>query len=474
MSSTEFDFNIDDILAEFYAQERAQAAARPPQEVPVPVPAPVAPPAEQPPVWAEPPGLRAPEPPPQLVPEPEPLQSQPALEVELEFDPEEQEEEEDPRRPSLFIRILRGFFGLVFAAAGLFVLGWMLVNVHPDSGPVSAASRTQLNLLSKLDTYANNAASDALSELTYIRKIYTIPENATSAPAPNPANYGSTDDPQVIMDLINSASILLDGQEMAFDPNADFQSGKSIRYYYDETILAIAWKEIINGKCCSFAEVKVADGSQLRRKLAGDSYGSSVQLYASDMAKAANAVVAMNGDFYAFRPIGITAYQRQIYRCNSPTLDTCFFTASGDMLFSYAGEHTDWDETQQFVDDNDVLFGVTFGPVLVDNGELRSISRYPIGEVDRTYSRSAIGMLGQLHYLCMTINYDAGYSTAATLQQEAQIIYDKGCIKAYALDGGQTSILLMGGEWVNHVDWGNERTMSDIIYFATALPEETA
>ena len=261
---------------------------------------------------------------------------------------------------------------------------------------------------------------------------------------------------------------------MAFDPNADFQAGKEIRYYYDETILAITWKEIIDGKCCSCAEVKVADGSQIRRKLSGDTYGSSIQLYASDMAKAANAVVAINGDFYAFRTIGITAYQRQIFRCNSPTLDTCFFTASGDMLLSYAGEHTDWDETQQFVNDNDVVWAITFGPILVDNGELRTVGSYPIGEINTTYSRSSIGMLDTLHYFCMTVNYDDGYAVASTLSQLAQFMYDKGCQKAYALDGGQTSVMLMNGELVNHVDFGYERTVSDIIYFATALPEEEA
>ena len=51
-------------------------------------------------------------------------------------------------------------------------------------------------------------------------------------------------------------------------------------------------------------------------------------------------------------------------------------------------------------------------------------------------------------------------------------MYIKGCQKAYELDGGQTSILIMNGEAINHVDWGNERTMSDIIYFATAIPED--
>ena len=95
---------------------------------------------------------------------------------------------------------------------------------------------------------------------------------------------------------------------------------------------------------------------ELRRKLAEDSYSSSVQLYASDMANASNAVVAMNGDFYAFRDLGITAYQRKLYRNNPAQVDSCFFTASGDMLFTRAGELMGEGEAEAFIEANDVVF----------------------------------------------------------------------------------------------------------------------
>jgi hypothetical protein len=58
-----------------------------------------------------------------------------------------------------------------------------------------------------------------------------------------------------------------------------------------------------------------------------------------------------------------------------------------------------------------------------------------------------------------------------TLAQATEYIFAKGVEKAYALDGGQTSSMVFNGELVNRVDWGNERTMSDIIYFASAVPE---
>ena len=374
-------------------------------------------------------------------------------------------------------RRIPGFFrallSLIFFALSLAVLCFAVLYLHPASGTVSFSSAdTKLRLSDKLDVYVNNAASDAFGDLAYIRKIYTLQESATVAPAPDPNGFGMTYDPADITALIQKASILLDGQKMTFDPSADFVPDEPIRYYLDDTIFVVAWKEYIEQRCCTFAEVKVAHGSQLRRKLAEDSYSSSVQLYASDMANASNAVVAMNGDFYAFRDLGITAYQRKLYRNNPAQVDSCFFTASGDMLFSRAGELMGEGEAERFIQENDVLFAVAFGPVLVDNGELQYCSAYPIGEINTEYSRSCIAMTGDLHYLLMTINHTPDARPRATINELARIIYSKNVWKAYTLDGGQTAEIIMMGGPINHVDFGEERAVSDIIYFATAIPEE--
>lgn len=363
---------------------------------------------------------------------------------------------------------------IVFSVVCLIVLAWVLFNVHPASGSSVSTGQagTVLKLSDKLDVYMNNVASDALGELAYIKKIYTLQESDTVAPVPNPENFGRTTDVAVIQDVIKRAGHLLEGQSVSFDPHADFVPGEEFMYYLDDTIMVIAWKEYINERCCTMAEVKIAHGSQIRRKLAEDSYSSSVQYYASDMANAANAVIAINGDFYAFRDLGITAYQRQLYRNNPATVDSCFFTASGDMLFSRAGELMGEGEAQQFIEDNDVVFAIAFGPVLVDNGELQYCESYPIGEINSEYSRSCIGMTDDLHYLLMTINHTSDGRPRATINELARFIYSKGVQKAYTLDGGQTAEIVMFGGPINHVDFGYERTVSDIIYFATAIPNE--
>ena len=56
---------------------------------------------------------------------------------------------------------------------------------------------------------------------------------------------------------------------------------------------------------------------------------------------------------------------------------------------------------------------------------------------------------------------DAGYAMAR-----------RGCWKAYTLDGGQTASTAFHYTLINPVQFGEEKAISDIIYFASAAPEE--
>ena len=46
-----------------------------------------------------------------------------------------------------------------------------------------------------------------------------------------------------------------------------------------------------------------------------------------------------------------------------------------------------------------------------------------------------------------------------------------GAEQAYALDGGQTAVIVTGDKLINRPSYGYQRAISDIIYFATALPD---
>ena len=317
------------------------------------------------------------------------------------------------------------------------------------------------------------AACSAGAEKYSLR--FRIDEAALSAPTPNPDKFGSTDDPAVVQALLETdeAKRLIGDETVVWSADIERIPGTQIHYYLDETILTIVWQEVANRGVGTFSEVFVADGSQLRRKIDGDAFGSMEFRTTTQYAQETNAVLTLGGDFYNHgRACGIVVYQRQIYRFEPNTCDTCFITADGDMLFAYRGQFQTQEEAQRFVDENDVLFSLCFGPVLIDNGEDVTPEQYQWGEIKDDYARSVLGMFGKGHYMTVNMNCQLpNYYYLSTLRAAADEVVKRGCQKAYTLDGGQTATTVFNYQLINPVQFGWEKTISDVIYFATALPE---
>lgn len=303
--------------------------------------------------------------------------------------------------------------------------------------------------------------------------IYEIPADAQVAPKPNPEGYGSTEDPASLQWLLDKAEYMLDGQELYFHTDVELFEGSQVRYYLDETIFAITWKEVIDGSVYTFSEVKINHPSQFRRHLAGGEYGSGVQLYPTEMAQTVNAVVASSGDFYRNRTngFGINVYEGQVRRVEGTYAETCYIDSNGDMSFTYGGDILTTAAAKEYVEENDICFSLCFGPILVDNYELIEHTNYGIGEINEGYARSALCQMGQLHYLVAIANVEGQYMQVPTVKAFSKNILATGCRMAYCLDGGQTAVIAMDGELVNRPAKGSQRKISDIIYFATAVPE---
>ena len=400
------------------------------------------------------------------------------------------------------------------------LLLFVLCRVAPASGSAAAtkAPLKTVDIAASVNRYATEkaraaaaaasahaeelAAQQAIEEAAK-KTVYKIAEDATVAPAPLLSGFGkvSTANAAEIMTIVQQArdsGLLGEDERIVFDPNVEFNTGsyyQDIQYYLDDTLLVICWKEIIDGNTCTFCEVKMQDGSQIRRKLAGDMFGSDVLEYTTSMHEATNAVVSVNADYYRFRDMGIVVYNRQLYRFNESLylnrygqdlkkyncVDTLFVTGSGDFLFFHQYEETTPEITQQFIIDNDIVFSVAFGPVLVENGRLNGTRDfeeewYPIGEVNTGYSRAGIGQVDHLHYLYMSLNHSDEKQARWHVKEFAQHFYEKGVLNAYNLDGGQTGeIVFQGNEAYNHVDHVNgtsSRQVSDMIFFASAINGE--
>lgn len=326
-----------------------------------------------------------------------------------------------------------------------------------------------------MDAYkesVSGASSDALAAARSVRKHFWIPGGTALCPKPDPACYGETDDPKTLSWLLEDARELLDGQDTLFSTDVEILRGSKVTYYLDETILAVTWKQVFDDFVYTISEVKISDPSQFRRKLAGDQYDYRYHYTTSAMASESNAVVASGGDFYRNRQFGIIVYDGEVKRVDrTDVTETCFVTRSGELIFSHCGELNDVEQAQKFVDENDIGFSLAFGPILIENGERCEAKNYALGEANQFYPRAALCERDTLHYLLVTANSEAGHRSYQNIHTFAKNIATFGCKQAYTLDGGQTAVIVMDGKPLNKVQFGEERPNSDMIYFATALPE---
>ena len=373
-------------------------------------------------------------------------------------------------QPSLLKKILRILLSLPVTAVCLVVTLLLLSFLLGHVGTSTAASQSDVAIMDKFDQYVTNEIMSKLGDFMDVERVYWLDDNDQVAPKPNAANFGETDDPSSLQWLLDEAADLLDGQEMLFSTDVEIIPGSKITYYLDETILVITWKQGIHGCAYTFSEVKIAHPSQFRRFLSGGQYGSGVLHRTSEMAASVNAVTASAADYYSYRTFGVLVNNGTVYKNNANTLDTCFIDDKGDLLFVPAEELTDETDLEKYVEENNVRFSISFGPILLVDGEYQAPYRYPVGEISEQYSRAALCQLGNLHYTLVTANYQRYYSTVPNLRIFANHLAELGIKKAYTLDGGQTATIVTNNEVINQVSYGSERYISDIIYFATALP----
>ena len=354
--------------------------------------------------------------------------------------------------------------GLISAVVTVFLLAGMLwANSGASSGMQAQA---KLALMDKYNMFIANTTSEALDGIVTIEKVYFLNDEDLVAPMPDPEKYGQTQNPGDMTAVIEKAARLLDGQELIFSPDITLAEGSKIKYYLDDTILAITWKEKVGRTVYTFSEVKIAHPSQFRRFLSGGDYGTRLLYTTTEMAQSVNAVTASSADYYSYRAFGNTVYNGVVRRSGDRLLDTCYVDENGDLNFTLMGEVVKTEDVEAYVKEHNIRFSLAFGPVLVLDGELLAKNHYSIGEAADFYSRAALCQQDKLHYMVVTAN-----SGGVNMETFGTYLRDKGVKTAYALDGGQTATIVTGNERMNDVDYGGERDISDIIYFATAIPE---
>lgn len=344
----------------------------------------------------------------------------------------------------------------------------LLVLVGLGTGNTAGAEtiREKLECMDRFDQYMTNVKVDALDGILSVKKVYWLRDSDVVAPEPDPEGYGQVEDPAKLQAVLEAAEELLDGQELIFTTDTEISEGSKVTYYLDETILAITWQHNDGRTVYTCSEVKIAHPSQFRRFLSDGKYGSGKLYLASEMAASVNAVTASNGDYYAFRSYGNMVLDGEVKRWGNNYLDTCYVDKNGDLLMVDYGKVVSKEQVEAFVEENDIRFSLAFGPILLRDGKRVEKFFYAIGETDGLYSRAAICQQGPLHYMLVSAN-----RKGQNVSQFSKHLQQMGVQNAYMLDGGQTAEIITGDELMNKVDYGGERKTSDILYFATAVPD---
>lgn len=349
-----------------------------------------------------------------------------------------------PRRPEKEL-ISKALFAVV-------ALACLLSSYFISSGGLvenNAVSKTQRSAVFDLRQGFDLISSNVVNSINGLPKVYVLPMNESPAPAPNPDGYSSyVDEDGDVHDTYTDETITVDCSRKFY------QVGKY------RVIAAVA-------------RIKISHPTQLRSFFAGGEYSTTVRARPSQMARQANAIVAINGEFYNYASHDdILIRNGTEYRSikTFTYIDTLFIDSNGDFHIMTTSKAV---ETGLFeTPDYQINHSVFFGPGLVVDGE---VVHYNLDEYTIWGSRnprSAIGQAGPLEYVLVAVEGRSANSKGLSTDFLADFMKELGCTQAYNVDGGQSSMMVFNGKLYNKVSNNNERQFGDIIYFGSALPED--
>ncbi|MBR1586070.1 MAG: phosphodiester glycosidase family protein [Clostridia bacterium] len=265
--------------------------------------------------------------------------------------------------------------------------------------------------------------------------------------------------------------------ESAYSTTKDAKGRVTAWRYEDPTITVEAYSDRVKARNnsmfgCDYwvATVEIADASQLRT-LSEKGFDRDVQTTAEKLAKRANAVLAINGDFYSFSGEGYILRQGKVF------LDLVNVRKKWDVL--QIDEDGDFHglkipkrgTVKDTIDGKRVINSFYFGPILVVDGKVQEFANDAEKASQDRKQRMAIAQVGPLKYMCICCAGPVYGNDGMTLREFANLIAQQKDVKiAYNLDGGDSTRMIFHGEKIN----GNrekstsKRGIVDIIYFASA------
>jgi len=253
--------------------------------------------------------------------------------------------------------------------------------------------------------------------------------------------------------------------ETSTEPQSQSEAAVTDSSYEDENIKITLETVRKYDSNIYIADIQVSEPSYLKTALANHTYGRNITATTSDMAEENNAIFAINGDYYGFRDGGYVLRNGVAYRetARSGENDALVIDKDGNLSVVAEGE-----VSLDSLSDQGAWQVLSFGPGLVEEGEVVVNSSSEVGKAMSSNPRTAIGQISDLHYVVVVSDGRTSESAGLSLLQLAQVLKDKGCAVAYNLDGGGSSTMYFNGKVINQPTSGRgnrgERKVSDIVY----------
>lgn len=234
--------------------------------------------------------------------------------------------------------------------------------------------------------------------------------------------------------------------------------------YHDDQIDIVLTTMRVENTTVYVADVQIADISLLKTALAGNTYARNLTETTSVQAANAGAILAINGDYYGAQERGYVLRNGVLYRASAQSVtDALVIGADGNFCIINEGETSA---------DTLVREGawqvLTFGPALINGGQVTVSSSDEVGRAMTSNPRTAIGQISEGHYLLVVSDGRTKESTGLSLRQLAELMQSLGAQIAYNLDGGGSSTMVFQGRVVNSPTTNGrsirERSVSDIVY----------
>ena len=170
------------------------------------------------------------------------------------------------------------------------------------------------------------------------------------------------------------------------------------------------------------ADVVLSSPEYLQTAFAKSVYGRNVTAKTSSIAANANAILAVNGDYYGARESGYVIRNGVLYRSKANR-------NSEDLVIYQDGSFAIINESQISAQDllNDGAWNVlSFGPALLIDGEIAVDAGDEVGRAKASNPRTAIGIVDDLHYLFVVSDGRTNESEGLSLLELAQVLQDLG------------------------------------------------